>query len=210
VFAACGPTDSRKVANAETAASGPNVSQRYADTATIRSRVDSIDREVDAKPQKIKLYAKVLGNARLVAVKDSASWPDETEASYNIVFDASRHPVLHREIPTSQSGDWYAVQSRYFAPDGRTIFYEFSISGFSGCPGLKILRETKRVFLDRAGKVMSESQSFADGDNKPVRVDSTCFRRSDKAPAPKRWASELPFPAEYGGSRPPSAPTDSR
>ena len=130
----------------------------------------------------------------MVAVKDTASWPDEPEATYNIMYDSAHRPLVHREMPTSQSGDWFAVQSHYFAPDGRTILYQFEISAFSnGCTD--ILRETRRIFLNPAGGVIGESRSYTDKTGAPVAADS-CYRRSDDAPPPKLSSAELEFPKQ--------------
>lgn len=137
------------------------------------------------------MFAKVPKKAGLVPVKDTASWPESTEISYSVVRDSIGRPLIHRQSPTSESGDWFAVESHYFAPDGRTILHQYRISGFSSeCT--KVLRETKRVFLGPAGAALAETRSFADVDHKPIVADS-CYRRSDDAPTAKHSASELPF-----------------
>ena len=164
----------------------------YSDTTSIVARVDSIDQYVAADSQRLGVFAVVPGNPQLVPVRDSTDWPDNTEASINLALDPSGRPLLHREMPTSESGDWYAVISHYFDPNGRTIFYEYHISGFSsGCTD--ILRESKRIFLGRGGHTLAVRREFTDADGTPVSPDS-CYRRSDDAPAPKPTAAELRFP----------------
>jgi hypothetical protein len=94
-------------------------------------------------------------------------------------------------VPSSESGDWFAVETHYFAPDGRTILHQYRISGFaSGCT--EILRETKRTFLSPTGAILAETRAFTDGDGKTIVADS-CYRRSDDAPALKSSMSDLPF-----------------
>jgi hypothetical protein len=96
------------------------------------------------------------------------------------------------EVPTSQSGDWSAVIQHWFAPDGRTILYEFSISGFSsGCT--EILRERWRVYLSPSGGTLAESRRYTDSAGTPIVADD-CQRRSDDAPAPKASVRGLPMP----------------
>jgi hypothetical protein len=123
-------------------------------------------------------------------VKDSTGWPDDTESSFNIVRDSSGAVILHREIPTSQSGDWFATSSHFFAPDGRTLLYEFEISSFSSGCG-EILRESRRIHFDPAFAVLKEERAYTDGDGKAV--DATdCYRRSDDMPPPKARNTDLP------------------
>jgi hypothetical protein len=184
--------DAAKPAAPAPPAPAPSAASPYTDTVRIQARVDSIDAYVTEHPDRLKLYAAVPGDSTLVPVKDSTAWPDETDATYNIMFDSANRPLVHVEMPTSESGDWFAVGRHWFAPDGRTILYELSMSGFgSGCG--EILRETWRVYLDPAGSILKESRRYTDGNDAPVVAD-TCYRRSEDAPPPKRSASELPFP----------------
>ena len=184
------PADSPQAAPA--AAAAQPTEGAYGDTASIRARVDSIDAYMAVHHDQLKLFAQVADDSGLVSVRDSTSWPDEMEASYNIGFDSANRPLVHVEMPTSESGDWFEVVRHWFAPDGRTIFYEYRISAFGGGCG-EILVETWRVFLDPAGGTLKESRSYTDENDKPVVADS-CYRRSDDAPPPKRSVSELPFP----------------
>lgn len=164
----------------------------YADTASIRARVDSIEKYVAAHPDRLKLYATVTGQKELVAVKDTSSWPDFVESSYNIVVDSANRPLLHVEVPTSESGDWHLIIKHYFDPKGRTILYHYNISGFSsGCT--EILRENRLVYVNPSGGVLSDLRSFTDADGKPI--DATpCYRRSDDAPPAQLSVADLPFP----------------
>jgi hypothetical protein len=163
---------------------------QYADTASIDARVAEIDRYLETHPGQVSLYASVEGQAALVPVKDSTTWPDEVSSSYNLGVDSLGRPLWHLESPTSGSGDWYAIVQHWFAPDGRTILYEFRISGFSaGCTD--ILRETWRVYLDPAGRTLAESRRYTDKDGTPVHAED-CERRSDDAPAPKASVRDLP------------------
>jgi hypothetical protein len=193
---ACADTRAAADVSARAAAQPPEpaheVTQPYADTFSIAVRADSIDRYVAAHPERVAMFAKVTDKPALMAVKDTASWPEETEISYNIVADTAGRPLMHTQSPTSESGDWFAIESHYFAPDGRTMLHQYRISGFSSeCTS--ILRETKRVFLGPTGAALAETRSFTDADGKPVVADS-CYRRSDDAPVPKHSLSELPLP----------------
>lgn len=166
---------------------------RYGDTLSIVARADSIDHYVAAHPERVALFAAVPGDTSIVAVKDSTSWPDETQVSYNAIVDDAGRPLLHVQMPTSESGDWFASERHYFAPDGRTILHVYEISGFaSGCGD--ILRESKRTFLGPNGTAIAEVRRFTDAKGVPIVADS-CYRRSDGAPAPKQFARDLPFPS---------------
>ena len=164
-------------------------SVEYTSVEVIDARVDSIDNYLLRHADQLEVYAEVPGREELVPVRDSTDWPDETEASYNILRDSSGSLILHREIPTSESGDWFATITHYLAPDGRAILYVFEIAGFSsGCSG--ILRETKRVHLDTEFGVLREERAFTDNDGRPLDA-TACHRRSDDAPPPRRGVSAL-------------------
>jgi hypothetical protein len=164
----------------------------YVTVETIKARVDSIDRYLKEHPGRLKVYAAVEGGNALIPVKDSTAWPENVEASINILADSAGTVLLHREMPTSESGDWFAAISHYLAPDGRTIYYEFEISSFSsGCT--EILRETKRLYFDPTFAVLKEELSFADKDWNPISPPSPeeCLRRSDSAPPAARSVAQL-------------------
>jgi hypothetical protein len=164
---------------------------QYTDTVSIALRADSIDDYVAAHPDRRVIFAKASERPGLVPVKDTASWPDNTEISYNSVADTSGRPLVHTQAPSSESGDWSAAESHYFAPDGRTILHQYRISSFSsGCAA--ILREIKRIFLSPTGAVLAETRRFSDQNGRSVVADS-CERRSDDSPTPRRSAQELPF-----------------
>jgi hypothetical protein len=193
--AACAPDDVRPKesdAAARPQAVGTVAVDTYADTASIRARVDSIEKYVAAHPDRLKLYATVTDQNELVAVKDTSSWPDFVESSYNIVMDSANRPLLHVEVPTSESGDWHLIIKHYFDPKGRTILYHYSISGFSsGCT--EILRENRLVYMNPSGRVLSDLRSFTNAEDKPIDA-TTCYRRSDDAPPAKLSVADLPFP----------------
>ena len=142
---AVGCSDTRAVADSATPSTvrhAPTLA--YSDPVAIAARADSIDRYITAHPERLKLFAKLSEQTGLVAVKDTTSWPDGTEISYNTATDIDGHRLFHLQVPASESGDWDAEEIHYFAPDGHTILHQFRISGFSsGC--VEILREIKRL-----------------------------------------------------------------
>ena len=166
-------------------------SAQYDDTISIALREDSIEKYFAAHPAQVKMFAAVSEKAELVPVIDTTAWPEDTETSYNTGVDSTGRPLFHAQVPVSQSGDWFAVETHYFAPDGRTILHQYRIAGFSsGCGD--VLREIKRTFLGPTGATLAETRTFTDGNERPVNADN-CYRRSDDAPAPRRTAAELPF-----------------
>jgi hypothetical protein len=169
----------------------PVVTQ-YLDTASIDARVAEIDAYLKAHPDRVTLYAGVEGQDALVPVKDSTAWPDETSTSFNLGVDSAGRPIRHVAVPTSQSGDWSEVSTHWFAPDGRTILYLYTISAFSsGCA--EVLHEEWRVYLNPAGGRLAESRSYTGNNGKPV-VAADCHRRSDDAEGPSPSARDLPMP----------------
>ena len=184
-----GALDSPATAASATPATVATPPAVYESVEAIDARVDSIDDYLLHHSERLEVYAEVPGREELVPVRDTTQWPDETEASYNILRDSTRAMVLHRELPTSQSGDWFASVTHYLAPDGRTILYVFEVSAFSsGCRD--ILRESKRVYFSSEFGVLKEERAFTDNDGRPVDA-TNCYRRSDDAPPARRGATAL-------------------
>lgn len=195
VVAACAGTENSSSGEGTAReVTGPDTVRPYADTAAIAARVDSIDRLVARHPDTLKLFAEIPGGAGLVPVKDSLAWPDEVAASYSIVFDSNAAPLLHRRMPTSESGDWFLAVTHYFDADGRTIFYDYSISSFaSGCT--EILRERIRTFVNPANGIpLARRRTFLDQDDRPVIDTANCYLRGHEAGGPKATASQLLLP----------------
>lgn len=193
VLGACVRADSDSSVDTTSRIAGRPSSVGYNDTASIARRVDSIERIVKDHPDRMKLFASVAGREGLVPVPDTTSWPDEVEASYNIVFDVTGMPLLHRQMPSSESGDWFQAVTHYFAPDGRTILYDDEISGFNECT--RILRERTRIFLSsESGQQIAFSRRFTDGDSKPLSDTSGCLIRGSGSPRPALKVTDLSLP----------------
>jgi hypothetical protein len=152
-------------------------------------RVDSIEAFAAAHPAALRLFAKVPDSAAVVAVKDSTSWPEEVEETYNVVRDSAGHVLLHRTMPTSESGDWFLVATHYFAPDGRTIRYDYEMSGFSEECG--ILRERRRFYYDASFTLIRQDSAYTDKDDKPIDA-TNCQRRADDPTSASRRSADLP------------------
>jgi hypothetical protein len=168
-------------------------SRQFASVSAIDARVDSLEKYAAQHLAEVRLYARMPNSQQLTAVKDSTAWPEGLEASYNLLSDSTGHILLYREMPYSESGDWFAVETTYFAPSGQAILYDFQISSFgSGCT--QILRESRKVYMQPAAGIVKESRQFTDKDDKPVKPDS-CERRSDVATTPKRNIGQFLLPA---------------
>lgn len=175
---------------ARTTASAPNPpAPRYTTVAEIDARVDSIDAYLGTHLDRLRLFARTSGGT-VVAVKDSTAWPEEMDESYNVVTDSAGRVLLHRAMPTSESGDWFEVRTHYFAPDGHTIRYDYEISGFgSGCGS--ILRERRRFHMGPAFTLLRQDSSYTDRDDKPIDARA-CERRGDHPPPASRSSGDLP------------------
>jgi hypothetical protein len=157
--------------------------------AAIDARVDSIEKYLAAHPEALALYAQMTDTSRqLVSVKDSSAWPDEIAASFNILRDTAGRMLLHREMPTSESGDWFEVRTHYFAPDGRTVLFDYRINGFSG--GCGILRERRKFYYDSAFALLRQDSSYTDDKDNPIDA-SECHRRGDHPEPARRRSADL-------------------
>jgi hypothetical protein len=166
--------------------------QQFASVSAIDARVDSIDGYLAAHLDQLKLYARLPNVQELIQVKDSTEWPTGSESSYNLLSDSSQRLMLYREIPRSESGDWFSVVTTYFAPSGRSILFDYRVSGFSsGCT--EILRESKKIYLQPGGGILKQERRFTDKDDKPV-VANKCLRRNDDGPPLRRGAAEFLLP----------------
>jgi hypothetical protein len=183
---------------AATTSAAPSPGAANASIEAIDARADSIDRYAKRRPHALERYAQVTEDGPPVPVRDSTQWPDGTITRFNIFRDSTGTVLLHREMPTSDSGDWFAVISHYLAPDGRTIRHDFEISSFSsGCA--EILRETRRRYFDLAFALLEDVRKYTDGNGKDLNA-TECDRRSDDAPPPKRGISELAVGQRSAGS----------
>lgn len=159
--------------------------------AMVAARVDSVEEMRDSNPEQLRLFAKVPGNAQLVPVKDSLSWPSVVEVAYSILTDSTGQVLLHNAVPASEDGDWFAVTTHIFDPAGRTIFYRFLISGFApGCA--EVLYEGRHAYFDSSFVAIREESSAADKRGKEVVIGGACKSRMDRATPPQRRAADLP------------------
>ena len=196
LLVACASTDKPDTASLDTASPvvAPVAASRsltYASVAEIDARVDSIEKYLTAHRDELRLFARLSSDStRLVAVKDSSSWPENSDASYNILSDSLGRMLFYSEMPVSESGDWFEVMTHYFAPDGRTILYDYKISGFSsGCT--RILRERKRFYYDPGFLLLRQDSSYTDGEGKHIDAKD-CERRSDEVTPARRRSADLP------------------
>lgn len=177
---------------AATIASAADRATPPSDTVAIDAMVSSVERYTKRHPDHVELFAHVPGRASLARVKDTSSWPEHADTSYNLWRDSAGRPIKYVAMPASESGDWFAAITYWFDPDGRTILYEYSVSSFEGeCT--EILRETKRIWLDRRGAPIARANRYTDADGRPVRPEK-CYRLSDTIPPPRLRASDLAHP----------------
>ena len=170
------------------------VDSSYSDTGAVRQRVDSVIAIGNARPDRVLLFARISEGDTLVAVKDSLSWPEEVETRFTLLFDDNGKLMLHTEVPTSESGDWYMVSEHFFNSQGHTVFYRAHVSGF-GSECASIVRETVETFFNpTTGAPVARVATITDGDGKPIRDTSSCFLRIKSAPPPQRLFSDLARP----------------
>jgi hypothetical protein len=160
----------------------------YGTIVKIDARVDSIDAYLAVHPRELRVFAR-LPDSTVVPVKDSTSFPDETEESYNVLRDSAGRVLLHRRMPTSESGDWFEVDTHYFAPDGHTIRYDFRISSFSG--GCDVLREQRRYWYGPAFALLRQDSTYTDKNDQPIDARE-CYRRGDDPTPASRRSADLP------------------
>src|SRR5215216_1018806 len=91
----------------------------YEDTVSVLARVDSINDLIRQTPRLLRLFAEIPDSSRLIAVKDTSSWPEQATARYGIVLGVDSTPLFHHTVPVSESGDWSVSDTYYFDKSGR-------------------------------------------------------------------------------------------
>lgn len=122
----------------------------------------------------MRWYARMPGQAALVPVRDSATWPDSLESSFGVAVDGEGHIVQVAEIPTSKSGDWSNVYTHYFDAEGRTRGFVRESLFLNGCPRPGAREHTQSRAGGRDFRLFG-ALDF-DGDS---RMDARCSARAD-------------------------------
>lgn len=139
-----------------------------------RQRIAAVDSLAKNQPGQTKMFARVPGQAELVVVRDTASWPEEVEMSINLWTDATGRPLALSEGPFSESGDWFADFTHYFDEQGRTVAYRNQSAWFvSGCT--EIMRMDERRLYRPGLALIRADTTFTDGDDKPLASTQECM-----------------------------------
>jgi hypothetical protein len=123
-----------------------------------------VDTLRQSHPEQLRIYAQV--EQQLVAVRDTSNWPD-AGVTYNLWLDPDGRPVLHAEIPFSESGDWHVVYTHYFDEQGRTVAFDSEAAWFNSmCT--EVLRRHIRILFDEGFRLLKADTSHADAEGRPI------------------------------------------
>jgi hypothetical protein len=102
--------------------------------AQLKAKRAAADKYLKQHNAALILYARVPGKMQAIKVKNE-EWPEEVEASYTILKDASGKVIMILESPFSQSGDWSITYTHYFDDAGNTYAYKKETNVFDDVKG---------------------------------------------------------------------------
>jgi hypothetical protein len=122
----------------------------------------------------IEVLVKYTNKTNLIPFQDSIL-PDDTETSFNILRNNSKHIIAITESPYSQSGDWFLTLTHYFDDNGQTFAFERQTNFFnSGCTD-GVAYETKTEYYDNEFKLVGRNYKLVDENGKDLAKDSCEF-----------------------------------
>jgi len=116
---------------------------------------------------RMRMYARVPGQAALVPVRDSTAWPDSVVSSFGVAADAEGRIVQVAEVVIGPGRDWENVYTHYFDAEGRTRAFVRESSFLDGCPGRGSRERTQSLF-DARGRLLERRYTLSDLDGSPV------------------------------------------
>ncbi|QEK50905.1 hypothetical protein FYC62_03890 [Pedobacter aquae] len=118
------------------------------------------------------LLAKLPGKHKLVRVIND-QWPEEVEASYNILKENSQLRYFV-EVPFSESGDWFIAYKSYFDSEGRLFAFQKETNFFNSECTNEAAREISLKYYDGQFQLIDSVYTLTDSNNKPLKR-SSCF-----------------------------------
>ncbi len=89
-----------------------------------------IEKLLTTNKKKIIVLVKVTGQSNLQEVIGE-NWPENIEATYNILKNQSGQIIYLGEFPISESGDWTLELKHFFGDDGKLIAFEKRLTYFN-------------------------------------------------------------------------------
>jgi hypothetical protein len=102
--------------------------------AQLKAKRLAADKYLKQHEAALLLYLKARGAKETVKVKNG-EWPEEIEASYNVLKNAKGKIIMILEMPFSQSGDWSITYTHYFDDAGNTYAYKKETNVFDDVKG---------------------------------------------------------------------------
>ena len=147
----------------------------HRDLKTTRAIVAAIDSIIARKEAQIVLAARLSNPDTIVLVPDDDHWPDEVRATYTLCFDTLGHLVMFKEVPTSDSGDWYLSANRYFDRNGTTLLCSSRYATTtSECTS--VLRSRRSIYYDERFHPLADTTSWSDAWHNPFTPDTNRCR----------------------------------
>lgn len=138
----------------------------------IKNKINEADSLLSSRDfQKIKVIVK-LTNGKFEVMKDTSSWPDNIEETFNIVYNTRLKPILFKEVISGISGDFTNTYSYYFSDSGSTIAMNRISSFFnSNCTKNEPLTESQTFYYDSNFDLIKKNYRLFDSKN--MNVDSS-------------------------------------
>lgn len=140
----------------------------------IVSKYDSLFRKREKRY--LKVYVQIKDSNHFVEVKNLSSFPKNVSETMNILYNDNKNIVAIKDIPTSESGDFFNTITYYFYSNGNTMAFKTNSSFFS--ENCKIDRESdSRIteitikYFDNQFNLLGSDYSLTDTHNN--KIDSS-------------------------------------
>lgn len=134
----------------------------------IVEKADSLFKEKEG----LIVYVKLYGSEDLIEVKDYNKWPDDIEITYNVLIYDDK-PLLYKEIPYIESGDFKNIYTYYFDESLNVVATKFiSIFFDSGCVEGALSKEVVRYYQEE--RMIDETIAYYDTNQNTVEDPSKC------------------------------------
>lgn len=168
LICSCNFSDHSRTTSTSRLVPEPDIAER------LKYQKASVDTLFSHDRSSIEVLVKLAGKTNLMPFKDTIL-PDETEVSFNIFRDSSKHIVAIIESPYSQSGDWFLTLTHYFDKSGQTFAFERQTNFFnSGCTE-GVAYETKTEFFNSDFRLIRNEYKLVDEKERNLNKVSCSF-----------------------------------
>lgn len=148
------------------------------DIKDVVSKYDSMFRKRDKRS--LKVYVQTKGSNHFVQVTNFSAFPNDVTETLNVIYNNSGTILALKDIPTSESGDYFNTITYYFYDAGNTMAYKTNSSFFSENCKIKKeddsrVTEIMTLYFDKQFNTLGKDYSLLDSDHNKVDSSKCTF-----------------------------------